>query len=297
MSSGNCVICGDSHLTFFAHTARCESCGILLYQPYPPDDIELISSGRGKPWPREQVLSWYSAASFYNHANFTSMLRFTMDESCKGRKLDVLDYGGGGGQFALVCKSHFPEASVFITDISDESLLDEWRALNIQIPFRSFATDDTRFDFIFMNDVFEHVTHPGRVLRQLAGKLKPGGKLFIDTPKQFWIYPFAKAVSSRLYARILRGTVSTYHLQIWSKKAFDRVVSESGLSVVKYRESSEYTMPADFYLKNMGITNPLLRLAGRLLYADARWLARNKIVCVLSTAKAGRRSPAQPLTA
>jgi len=247
--------------------------------------MELVSSGTGKAWPRDQVLRWYSASSFYNHVNFTNMIRFTMDESCKGRKLDILDYGGGGGQFALVCKSHFPQASVFITDISDESLLDEWRDSNIQIPFRSFAVDATRFDFIFLNDVFEHVTNPGRVLKQLAGKLKLGGKMFIDTPKQFWIYPFANSVSKRLYAKILRGTVSTYHLQIWSKRSFEQVVRDSGLSIVKYQESSEYTMPADFYLKNMGITNPLLKLAGRMFYANARWLARNKIVCVLSAEK------------
>jgi len=277
-----CKICGSTSLEVFAHTAKCGHCDVLLYYPYPPDDSRLVVSGEGKKWPREQVLSWYSKASFYNHTNFTNMIRFVMDESSKGRPLDILDYGGGGGQFALVCKSHFPQASVFITDISDDSLLREWSAANTQIPFRDFAQDNTKFDFIFLNDVFEHVSDPVASLKQLASKLKPGGKVFIDTPKQFWIYPFTKLVSRPLYSKVLRGTVSTYHLQIWSKKSFDLVVQESGLRISKYEESSEYTMPSAFYLNNMGITNPLLRLAGRVFYANARWLARNKIVCVLS---------------
>lgn len=283
MEQGKCKICGSPSLVIFAHTAKCGSCGVMLYYPYPADDSQLVLNGAGKKWPRAQVLNWYSKSSFYNHANFTNMIRFAMDESYKGRKLDILDYGGGGGQFALICKSHFPEANVYITDISDESLLPEWSASNVQIPFRTFSEDAARFDFIFLNDVFEHVSDPVLVLKQLAGKLKTGGRLFIDTPMQFWMYPFAGFVSKSLYAKILRGTVSISHLQIWSKKSFELVVRQSGLRIVKYEESSEYTMPADYYMKNMGVTNPILKLAGRVFYRNAKWLAKNKIVCVLSS--------------
>ena len=123
---------------------------------------------------------------------------------------------------------------------------------------------------------WEHSIGCGAVARVLAGKLKMGGKVFIDTPKQFWIYPFAKLVSRALYTKMIKGTVSTAHLQIWSKKSFEMVVSESGLSINKYEELSEYTMPSEFYMNNMGITNPLLRLAGRLFYGNAKWLAKNK---------------------
>ena len=282
MQQDRCKICGSPSLAVFAHTAKCDDCGVMLYYPYPDDDSQLQSDGDGKKWPRDQVLCWYSRASFRNHTNFTNMIRFAMDESCQGKKLDILDYGGGGGQFALVCKSHFPEASVYITDISDESLLQEWSGLNIQIPFKSFSKDPTKFDFIFLNDVFEHVSDPRFVLKQLAGKLKAGGKLFIDTPKEFWIYPITKWMAKSVYTKLLRGTVSTAHLQIWSKKSFELVVRESGLKVNKYEESSEYTMPADFYLDNMSIRNLILRLAGRLFYGNAKWLAKNKILCVLS---------------
>lgn len=281
MQKDRCKICGSSSLSVFAHTAKCRECGVLLYYPYPKDDVSLMS-GEGKRWPREQVLEWYSKASFYNHDNFTNMIRFVMDESCKGKKLDILDYGGGGGQFALVCRSLFPESQVHITDISDESLLEEWGSLNIQISFKDFDGDSRKFDFIFLNDVFEHVSDPLFVLRQLSGKLKDGGKLFIDTPKQFWIYPLTKLISKSLYTKVLRGTVSAAHLQIWSDKSFALVVKQSNLKVVKYEETSEYTMPADFYLKNMGITNNLMKIAGRVFYGNAKWLAKNKILCVLS---------------
>ena len=281
MEQNKCKICGSQSLVTFAHTAKCSNCGVLLYYPYPDDDSKLLSDGEGKNWPRYRVLNWYSKSSFFNHTNFTNMLRFAMSESYKGKKLDILDYGGGGGQFALVCKSHFPEATVYITDISDESLLKEWSASNVQIPFKDFQKNETQFDYIFMNDVFEHVSDPLFVLKQMKKKLKKGGKVFIDTPKQFWIYPFTKMFSKSLYTKVLKGTVSTTHLQIWTKKSFEIVVIESGLEVFKYEESSEYTMPADFYMRNMGITNPIIRLAGKIFYGNAKLLAKNKIVCVL----------------
>lgn len=281
-TDARCKICQSADLEISEHTARCRGCEVLLYWPYPKSDDAIMAEGEKKAWPVVNALEWYSESSFLNHANFTQMLRFAAGEGLRGKKIHILDFGGGGGQFALVCKSHFPEATVYITDIFDESLLDEWRPMNTQIPFVDFVGDDTTFDIIFLNDVFEHVSDPLGVLKQLATKLRPNGRIFIDTPKQFWLYPATKLTSKSLYTKILRGTVSMYHLQIWSRKAFEMVVAGAGLSIEKYQETSEYTMPASFYLRNMGITNPVVKLAGALFYRNAKYLAKNKIMCVLS---------------
>lgn len=281
MTEGQCKICEKVKLNIYAHTAKCGECGILLYYPYPKEDTELVTK-RGKTWSKEQVFSWYSNSSFLNHINFTNMLRYAMDESYKRKKLNILDYGGGGGQFALICRSHFPESTVYLTDISDDSLLDEWKPFNIQIPFIDFDKDRTEFDAIFLNDVFEHVSNPLFVLRQLSGKLKQNGRILIDTPKQFWLYSITSALSKSIYKKLLKATVSANHLQIWSKIAFELAVKKSGLRIVKYKEISEYTMPAEFYLKNMNLKNPLLMLAGIVFYKNARFLAKNKILAILS---------------
>ena len=181
----------------------------------------------------------------------------------------------------MVCFSHFPSATVYITDISDNSLLEAWRPVNVQIQFKDYADDKMKYDVIFLNDVFEHVSDPLLVLKQLSGKLKKNGRILIDTPKQFWIYPVTKLFSRTLYTKVLRGTVSTAHLQIWSKESFKLVVKESNLNILKYEEKSEYTMPAGFYMRNMGITNPLMKLIGNMFYRSAKYLAKNKILCVL----------------
>jgi SAM-dependent methyltransferase len=211
------------------------------------------------------------------------MLRFALPESLAHEPLSILDYGGGGGQFALVARSHFPQATVYITDINDHGLLDEWRPLNVQIPFGEFPRNSTRFDAIFLNDVFEHVADPVGVLRLLASKLKPDGRIFIDTPKVFWLYPVTRWLAPGLHAKLLKGTVSLNHLQIWSRRSFHHAVEKSGLRITKYAETSEYTMGADYYLsKRMGIQNSTVRCMGHLFFRVARWVAKNKIIAVLA---------------
>ena len=95
--NNNYKICSSSSLAVFAHTAKCEHCSTLLYYLYPDDDKTLMDCGRGKVWPRNIVLDWHSKSSFRNDDNFTHMLRFMLDQSFSGKKLNILDYRGGGG--------------------------------------------------------------------------------------------------------------------------------------------------------------------------------------------------------
>ena len=60
-----------------------------------------------------------------------------------------------------------------------------------------------------------------------------------------------------------------------------QAVEAAGLRIRKYSETSEFTMPAEFYLDNMGIDLPALRWAGKTFYRFAKILAKNKIVAVL----------------
>ncbi len=279
LRAGACKVCGETGLKVFKHTARCSGCGALLFFPYPASEA-LIPNGdsafRQKLW-----LKWYCESGSRNARNFANMIGFALHDCAHDGEFAMLDYGGGGGQFALTALSHFPRASVSITDIDDGALLPQYRAANHQIPYATFSEDPTRFDVIFLNDVFEHVADPIGTLSLLATKLKPGGRLFIDTPKTFWLYPVLRAVWRPLYAKLCEGTVTKSHLQIWTRRSFEHAVAASGLRIARYRETSEFTMPADFYLASMAVKNVAVRLAGRIFYSNARWLAKNKIMAVL----------------
>jgi len=225
--SQRCKICNSSELAVFAHTATCRNCGVLLCYPYPKSDTEVHRCGAGKDnggdaKQRNNVrLQWHLKSGALNHHNFTNMSLFALSDADRPREMNILDYGGGGGQFALVMKSLFPLSEVYIVDIRDATLLDQYRPLNRQIEFDNFLSDATRFDVIFMNDVLEHVSDPLGVLNTLRRKLVDAdSRIFVDTPCQFWLYPITKRLNKQLYTKVLRGTVDYDHRQIWSKSSF-----------------------------------------------------------------------------
>ena len=76
------------------------------------------------------------------------------------------------------------------------------------------------------------------------------------------------------------------HQQIWSAASFAHVVRAAGLRSSKYIVTSEFTQPPEFYLDNMKITNPLIRLIGKCFYRMAPLIARNKIMAVLKPTSA-----------
>lgn len=96
-----------------------------------------------------------------------------------------------------------------------------------------------------------------------------GRYLFIPQ-NNFGYILFLKFIYKPLYVKLLKATVSTAHLQIWTKKSFLHVIDSAGFKVEKYVELNEFTMKAEYYLKNMGINNKLILLLGNLFYDIAK---------------------------
>ena len=270
-SNNVCKICLSKELEFVEHTAKCSFCGVLLYYPYPDQD---------KP-PEVNFYEWYSLSFEKNINNFRDITLYSTEKSLVKKPIKVLDYGGASGQFALIFKSLFPKADVYIVDIVDESLFDEYKSINKQIKFSEFKEDETKFDIIFLNDVYEHVEDPVALLKNLYSKLTTGGKIFIDTPRQFWIYPFFKLILKPIYNKILKGTVSKSHLQIWSKKSFNMSVALSGLKIKKVDYFSELTMDTSVYLRQMNLDYTILRLFVKFFAYPLIYTFKNKIYAIL----------------
>ena len=95
-----------------------------------------------------------------------------MTFAIKNKTVNILDFGGGGGQFACVFKSLVPLSNIYITDLYDEKLLDAYKNFNFQIKHNDFKKNDLKFDYIFLNDVFEHVSNPQGLLILLKHHLK-----------------------------------------------------------------------------------------------------------------------------
>ena len=227
----NCKICNHEFLKIVFHVAICKNCGVHLFYPYPEDDKEILNKNKynkdniaineNRTETQKRQLEYLLKSGDLNISNFIRMINFTISRSQKNENIKILDYGGGSGQFAKVCKNIFPNSEIYITDLYDDKLLDGFKKYNNQIKFNEFENNDVKFDFIFLNDVFEHLSNPVKVLKFLKQKLKnKNSKIFIDTPKVFWIYYFFSNINLHIYRKILNGTIDQDHQQIWTKKSF-----------------------------------------------------------------------------
>jgi SAM-dependent methyltransferase len=105
-----------------------------------------------------------------------------------GDALRILDAGCGEGHLIERMRKARPDAAFFGIDITDVAL----KKARQRCPFATFRNVDiaatgfkpASFDVITCTEVIEHVPGYGRVLREFARLLKPGGTLIITFPNE-----------------------------------------------------------------------------------------------------------------
>ena len=116
----------------------------------------------------------------------------------------ILDFGCGMGGMSLWYATNF-DCSVYALDIDRHhvrianTLKDKYAVENVEFSQRNVLevplAAHERFDYIFLNDVAEHIQYPilQEIMVQLKRGLAPGGKIFVSYPP--WQGPYASHVS------------------------------------------------------------------------------------------------------
>lgn len=138
----------------------------------------------------------------------------------------VLDYGCGSG-YALVELSRMgAEAYGLETDPNVRRLADEL-GLRIYVGhIEDMPFPGVRFDLITLNQVIEHTTDPSGLLKALAARLAPGGRLAIAMPNVNSLY-------RRWFGRCWINWHVPYHLQHFTLGSARRFFEGQGWRVLK----------------------------------------------------------------
>ncbi len=119
---------------------------------------------------------------------------FNLLEEIKGKT--VLDVGAGGGGKSIFYSLNGAKNVVGI-DIEKgfiaqaKAFTDKKGAKNIKFAVQNAENTDfpeNSFDVCIMNDVFEHLANPEKVLKEVYRVLRKGGKIFINSPPYFHPY-------------------------------------------------------------------------------------------------------------
>lgn len=152
----------------------------------------------------------------------------------RGRRL--LDAGCGTGRFSARAASM--GAGVVALDIGPSLLSQVVRKCPAipacgdvtSLPFR-----DDSFDVVVSSECIEHTPTPERAVRELVRVLRPGGRLVITCPNQFWYW--SCAVANALKLRPYEGLENWpgwYQLRRWIRSAGASILRSTGIHLFPF---------------------------------------------------------------
>ena len=112
-------------------------------------------------------------------------------------------------------REQFPQHEFHVCDVDREPL----------------PIDGQHFDTVLMIAIIEHLAHPGRLLGQVAGHLRPGGRLVITTPT-----PWGERLH-RLGARVglFHPHAAAEHKHAYNRRQLEALLAAHGFQAVLYQ--------------------------------------------------------------
>jgi 2-polyprenyl-3-methyl-5-hydroxy-6-metoxy-1,4-benzoquinol methylase len=155
---------------------------------------------------------------------------------------ELLDFGAGTGELLKVL-DHFDGLTVHGADIlarpADLAPRISWHQQDLNDELKDFKE---HFDAVVCSEVIEHLENPRSTLRNIAGLLKPGGKLILTTPNQENIRSFLTLVFRGHFAAFL-GPEYPAHITALLRMDLARISREAGFSEPRFRFTDYGWMP------------------------------------------------------
>jgi len=152
--------CNDCHLNFLSQVLNDEGM-TLLYNN----------------WLDKEMLKEYYKGMKYNIFEDT-LLSVLKKYWAKKEKINLMDFGAGYGNFCSIATKF--GYNTFAFDISADKN-DHMNSMGVTI-INNLDKYNGYFDFIYVNQVFEHVGEPLAILKTLQQSLSKNGFLFIAVP-------------------------------------------------------------------------------------------------------------------
>lgn len=261
-AASSCLVCGNSRSRALSTVGafnfhRCSQCGLTSSRPIPSaDEIEAH-------YRRKFTSGNYETARRFRreyrriHHQLADFVRILPGER-------VLDIGCFTGELLKILVDR--GADGFGLELQTEAVA----IANVALPGRVFQADvfGTSFppgpyDVVTMMALVEHVVDPGAFLRRAHGLLKPGGRIYLQTPD-------AGSVIARLAGAHWPPLAPIEHIHIFTRPALARLLAESGYSDVHFKAHVKWLPVAYVYemLANFGpewqkLFKPMKLLLGR----------------------------------
>ncbi len=264
--SAVCIACRKDSLFPFTKKNgfdifRCSECRMLSLNPIPGiSDVKSIydkeyfsGGGKGFGFVDYEADKEAMRSAFERYIDdFTSVL------SGPGRLLDI---GAANGHFMKLAgakgwKTKGIEISSYAAGLGKS------QGLDIEVgTIGGTKFPKGSFDVVTMWDVIEHLSDPALDIGQIAGMLRPGGLLAINTPDSGSM--FARTLGSRWHL-----LVPPEHIHCFNRKSLKLFLENNGFEVIEIgcigkRYTVEYIIHRLAHWQNLGIWKSLLGFVER----------------------------------
>lgn len=167
----------------------------------------------------------------------------------------ILDLGAGAG---IVKEMDFKGLASEVYGIDPDDRVTNNKFLDVGI--QGFGNDmhmfpNEKFDLIFSDNVFEHISNPGKLFSEIARVLKPDGYLINKTPNKYYYVSVVARLSPHKFHQFInkkRGrdeedTFPTLH-KLNTKKAQEKWAQKCKLKTISF----EYFEGRPEYLRHFG---------------------------------------------
>lgn len=260
-----CEACGSTHIHVYPPSRRsgrviirCRACDLRFLSN--PDDAGTIEQFYGE-YDREIFAIWLDAK---RSGMIDKTWRSTIDRlttmlgGSAGRTL--FDVGSGDGAFLDVARSRgFDVVGNELSPGAVELARDTFD-IGLHLGDLSTIEGSDLANAVTMWCVLAHVPHPDALMADSFRILKPGGVLFMQTPR--WsamdatALTLSRATGGRM-SRVIDRRLSDTHMRLHSKRSMRQMLERLGFEVIAVESRVRYTLETTHYLHSLGVPERL----------------------------------------
>jgi SAM-dependent methyltransferase len=228
-----CVLCGGRTALLYSDCRdfeyfmsgpgdlhRCAACGLVMMHPLPT---------------REELPGLYPS-TYHSFDPPTNRVDAFLLRRYQQRQADIcrrhlppggtfLEIGCATGDVLAELRDEYPVVAGI--ELSKEACAVAWeRGLDVFHGTLDEYETDQRFDVVFMSQVIEHVLDPVATVAKIAGLLKPGGVLYVETPN-------IRAFDAKVWKQRWGLIHYPRHLFLFDKRTIRRLLDGAGLETEK----------------------------------------------------------------
>lgn len=209
---------------------NCHNCHVSSASRMPTDKtLEMYYSEYYSGSECKESTSEEDRITFDRPVRLVNRMRSGITNSLEGRRVDILDFGGGDGTLSLMLGETLLEENackeVRIVLVDSSAVIPQGKASRIVVEKRTrLENDGQHYDVVIASAVLEHIPYPTEVLRNLLCSLETGGVFYARTP-------YAVPLLRLLPVTPIRKMLLSYpwHVHDMGQHFWENILGELGL--------------------------------------------------------------------